>query len=178
MINIKSYPLSLTILLLQLLLATLIAAEARCWDPAASASTFGKLIFSDCKHAIDRITQTRDPSTRRPFDPFLPLLFSRHRSERPDIKIPKTWSDHVSSGDCVVGVDIPEALGGADKTSLDDIREAAMAVAVQCVMQREHLGGAITLGWQEKIVLVIRSLSDPSVFRVGTNHFNGTLTEA
>ncbi|KAL8803101.1 MAG: hypothetical protein Q9200_006350 [Gallowayella weberi] len=175
MINIISYPLSFTIVLLQLHLATVTAVEPWCYRPPGP---FGKLIFSECRQAIGQITQTRNPSTQRPFNPSLPLLFSRYRSERPDVKTPKSWSDHVSSGDCIVGVDIPDALARTDKTSLDDVKNAAMAVAVECVMQGDHLGGMIRVGWQNSIFLVIRSFSDPSIVPVGgSHHLNGTLAE-
>ncbi|KAI4232577.1 MAG: hypothetical protein L6R40_007363 [Gallowayella cf. fulva] len=162
----------LVIVLLQLLLPTLIAAEVRCWIPGAS----GKLVFKECKDAIVQVTQTRDPKTRQYFDPTLPLTFAREKSLRPDIVTPKHWDTGESN--CLIGVDIPEAQGGMDKTSLQDIRNAAFEVAVQCVIGGGHLGGANIIGWQEKITVVVTSLSTPDRLRASKKHSNGTVEEA
>ncbi|KAL8775655.1 MAG: hypothetical protein Q9209_000151 [Squamulea sp. 1 TL-2023] len=167
-----------TILLLQLLFSTLISATGlRCWAPEASPR---RLIFKECKDIIlHQIDQTRDFS-RRPFDPALPLTFSRDRDPRPDIRTPKTWFDETGQGDCLIGVDIPRHLGGSDKTSLDDIKAAAMTIAVECVIQDpRHLGGVMQLGWANKLTVLLTSIAEPSRnIMAGRAKLNGTSEEA
>ncbi len=92
----------------------------------------------------------------------------------PDVRTPKTWS----GGDCLVGVDIPSHQGGSDKTSINDIRMAAMAIAMHCVIKPPHLGGILQVGWATKINVVLTSLGERRSVIAGRTRFNGTLEEA
>lgn len=165
-----------TNLVLQILLSTVVAADLRCWGPEASTKP---LIFRECNEIIvHRIGLTYGPS-RRPFDPSLPLTFSRERVPRPDVRTPKTWYDHAAEGsDCLIGVDIPSTEGGTDKTSLHDIKLAAMAIAVDCVIKPPHLGGIMQVGWAHKLNVVITNLAGPTNVLARKTDFNSTLEEA
>lgn len=159
-----------TTLILQVLLSNVVVAVPRCWRPEVSPKP---LIFRECKEIIvHQIGLTYDAS-RRPFDPSLPLIFSRDRVPRPDIRTPKTWFNHeIEESSCLIGVDIPSHRGGSDKTSLHDIKTAAMAIAVDCVIQSPHLGGILQIGWANKINVVITSMM------AARTDSNGTLEEA
>ncbi|KAL8847660.1 MAG: hypothetical protein Q9221_007302 [Calogaya cf. arnoldii] len=165
----------LTTLVLHALLSIIVAALPRCWDVEASAQP---LVFRENEIIVHKIGLTYDRS-RRPFDPSLPLVFSRDPVPLRDIKTPKTWynEDDADSG-CLIGVDIPSYLGGSDKTSLHDIKMAAMAIAVECVIKGRHLGGILQIGWAHKINVVITSLSEPRNVRERKKVLNGTLEEA
>lgn len=79
-----------TTLILQVILSTIVAAAPRCWNIDISPRP---IVFRDCNEIIVHgIGKTYDPS-RRPFDPSRPLIFSRDRGLRPDVRIPKTWYD-------------------------------------------------------------------------------------
>lgn len=106
----------------------------------------------------NKVTQTPG------FDPVIPLTFSRDITLRPDIKLPKTWNNDTH--DCIVGVDIPATVGGSDKTSLYDIRMAAQAVAVECVIKPPHLGGILQIGWQNRLQVILVS-SHPGEAKIG-----------
>ncbi|KAL8946196.1 MAG: hypothetical protein Q9222_007375 [Ikaeria aurantiellina] len=137
---------------------------ARCWGPEHSNQP---LVFKECNDIIMKdITRTE----RFPAD--IPLTFSRDPDLRPDIKTPYSWLDK-EQGNCVIGVDIPAAIGGIEKTSLKDVKSAALAIAVDCVIQPPHLGGIVQVGWQEKLNVVVVSFERPFISRVG----NGTVEE-
>lgn len=160
-----------TTLILQILLSTVVVAVPRCWAPEVSPKP---LIFRECNEIIvHQIGQTYDPSRRRPFDPSLPLIFSRDRVPRPDVRTPKTWYNYeIEDSSCLIGVDIPSHQGGSDKTSLQDIKMAAMEIAVECVIKSPHLGGILQIGWANKINVVITSMM------AAKTDFNGTIEEA
>lgn len=82
------------------------------------------------------------------------------------MQLPFTWSSPAHS--CVVGIDIPAAVGGSEKTSLYDIRMAAQAVAVECVIKPPHLGGIVHVGWKTKLqVVLVASDSRPPGLQLG-----------
>ncbi|KAL8659403.1 MAG: hypothetical protein Q9226_000430 [Calogaya cf. arnoldii] len=177
MLNTLFDPLVFTTLILHVVLSTVVAAAVpRCWDPEVSAKS---LVFRECNEIIvNQIGLTYDRS-RRPFNPSLPLIFSRDPVPQPDIRTPKTWfNEEDVDSSCLIGVDIPSYRGGSDKTSLHDIKMAAMAIAVECVIKRQHLGGILQIGWAHKINVVITSLSQSRNVREGKTGLNGTLEEA
>lgn len=58
--------------------------------------------------------------------------------------------------ECIVGVDIASTQGTSDKTTLDDVMQAAHAIAVDCVIRPPHLGGIVyEAGWQGKLNVVV-----------------------
>lgn len=137
----------------------------RCWYPAVTSHP---LVFKECNDIILHHVTHDDK-----FNPDMPLSFSRERSLKPDIKLPKTWHGR-NEGDCVVGVDIPEAIGGSEKTSLTDIMYAAQGIAIECVIKPPHLGGILQIGWQNKLNVVIVSMhGDTPRYAVA----NGTLDD-
>ncbi|KAL8712590.1 MAG: hypothetical protein Q9220_003121 [cf. Caloplaca sp. 1 TL-2023] len=155
---------ALTLLFLFLDFLSLTTAAPRCWYPEVTEQP---LVFKNCNDIIMKdITRTDG------LPPDIPLTFSRDSALRPDIQTPRSWVD-VTKGNCAVGVDIPAALGGLDKTSLNDIRGAALAVAFHCVIQPPHLGGILQIGWGEKINVVVVAFDRPGSIRLG----NGTVDE-
>ena len=144
---------------------TTLGAQPRCWVPQ---TTPVPLIYRECRDIIRQITMPRG------FDPSIPLSFSRAlQGERPDIRLPFTWQERGK--DCIVGIDIPRAVGGSDTTSLNDIKDAAEAIAVECVIRPRHLGGTLTIGWHNRLNVVIVSQTRPP----GLTHLltNGTIAE-
>ncbi|KAL9594839.1 MAG: hypothetical protein Q9219_006803 [cf. Caloplaca sp. 3 TL-2023] len=116
-------------------------------------------------------------TSTRGFDPNQPLTFSRDLTLNPDIKLPKTWIARRSL--CIIGVDIPEAVGGMEKTSLEDIKSAAHAIAVDCVIQPPHLGGILQIGWQTKLnVVVVHDDEAKLLHAVGRNRSLGIMETA
>lgn len=176
MINIFYHLSIFTTIIHQILLSTVVAADLRCWGAETSTKP---LIFRECNEIIVHwIGRTYD-SSRRPFDPSLPLTFSRERVPRPDVRTPKAWYDHEAEGsDCLIGVDIPRTPGGTDKTSLHDIKMAAMAIAVECVIKPPHLGGIMQVGWAHKLNVVITNLGGPPNVMARKTDWNSTLEEA
>ncbi len=81
-----------------------------------------------------------------PFPPSpLPILIqiAKHQALTP---IPGHW-DKGSINKCVVELNLKEGEKGSDRSNLEDIKEAAKAVAVQCVIRPPHLGGWVQVGW-------------------------------
>ncbi|KAL8707102.1 MAG: hypothetical protein Q9225_007827 [Loekoesia sp. 1 TL-2023] len=162
-----------TALLLHISTSTALAVNAlrafgppRCWKPRVSPHT---LVFRECNDVITKqIIQTPG------FDPLNPLTFSRNPALRPDIRLPKAWEHET--GDCIVVVDIPATRGGSEKTSLQDIRSAAQSIAVECVIKPDHLGGALRIGWQNNLNVLILSNKGPPQIMGGTE-VNSTVDE-
>lgn len=158
MMHIPYQTLSL-VYLLTLQLANLAMGKPRCWHPQVSPKP---LIFRECSTIISQLI----PRAGR-FDKTTPLSFGRAGPLHPDVETPFSWQLPRPSN-CIIGIDIPAAVGGTDKTSLKDIQDAALAVAIDCVIKPPHLGGIIAIGWQEKLNVVITGLEGPrGLLRLG-----------
>ncbi|KAL8649139.1 MAG: hypothetical protein Q9226_005698 [Calogaya cf. arnoldii] len=119
------------------------ASRPHCWD---DNERFSPLVFRDCVDVIQEITEDHDPT--------IPLKFSKDPDLHPDIELPKYWSDVESK--CGVGIDFAPDLGGYDRTTLNDIQGAAMAVAVDCIIKHPlHLGGFVEVGWYKRLGVLI-----------------------
>ena len=164
-----------TTLIFQVALSTLVVAAPRCWNADMSPRP---IVFRDCNEIIVHGIGTTSDRSRRPFDPSRPLIFSRDRGLGPDVRTPKTWYDEARETSCLIGVDIPSHLGGSDKTSLDDIKMAAMAIAVECVIKPPHLGGILQIGWAHKLNVVVTSMSELRIKKGGKTRLDGTLEAA
>ena len=124
-----------------------------CWDPEPR---FPQLVFRDCLEIISRdITHGRDPD--------LPLKFSRFLSQDPDIRLPAVWRSRAGTARnrCLVTVDYAGDEVGWDRTTLNDIKRAAMAVAMQCVIEEPHLGGVLRLGWHDMLGVMVAGYTAP-----------------
>ncbi|KAL8715357.1 MAG: hypothetical protein Q9220_000690 [cf. Caloplaca sp. 1 TL-2023] len=129
------------------------AGAPECWEDHAK---FRPLVFKDC---IDVINQ----EITRGYDPDIPLKFSPDPSLHPDIGLPKYWRGPGAR--CGIGVDFGHVLKGYDRTTLNDIKKAARAVAVECVIKPPHIGGYIQLGWADKLgVLIAGKSPQPNEF--------------
>ena len=69
-----------------------------------------------------------------------------------------------------MGIDIPNAVGLSDKTSLQDIKLAAQSIAKECVIKSLHLGGTLQIGWQNKLQVIIVSKDVPHVMGTKGNN--------
>ena len=164
-----------TTLIFQVALSTLVVAAPRCWNADMSPRP---IVFRDCNEIIVHGIGTTSDRSRRPFDPSRPLIFSRDRGLGPDVRTPKTWYDEERETSCLIGIDIPSHLGGSDKTSLHDIKMAAMAIAVECVIKPPHLGGILQIGWAHKLNVVVTSMSELRIKKGGKTRLDGTLEAA
>lgn len=50
-------------------------------------------------------------------------------------------------------IDLKEGEKGSDRSNLEDLMEAAKAVAVECVIRPPHLGGGVQVGWYVEVFL-------------------------
>ncbi|KAI4224528.1 MAG: hypothetical protein LQ349_007218, partial [Xanthoria aureola] len=119
-----------------------------CWP---GSSILSPTTFKEC---VDAISKSLTP---RGADPDIPLKFSKDLKLNPDFTLPNFWKSW--NGDCIIGIDFERGVGGYDRTSLNDIKHAALAVARRCVIPPPHLGGTVhPLGWQGKLVVSIGGL--------------------
>ncbi|KAL8925517.1 MAG: hypothetical protein Q9208_003408 [Pyrenodesmia sp. 3 TL-2023] len=148
------YTFHLTVGVLSALSSLVLSAlpEPLCWTPALSPDA---LVFKECYDII-----TKQIPRTGSFNADTPLIFSRDKALRPDIETPHSWISRPPRN-CIIGVDIPAAVGGTEKTSLKDIEYAAKAIAVRCIIQPPHLGGILTIGWQGKLNVVITGMNAP-----------------
>ncbi|KAL8785266.1 MAG: hypothetical protein Q9213_003470 [Squamulea squamosa] len=130
-----------------------------CWD---DPFLLRPIVFRRCNDVINN--EIRD------FDPNIPLKFSYNPDSHPDILLPKYWRDE--GGNCGVGIDLAEGEEGYDRTTLGDIKAAARAVAIECVIKMPHLGGFMRIGWHHKLGVMIVGKNRP------TNGLNATLLDA
>ncbi|KAI4266391.1 MAG: hypothetical protein L6R38_008778 [Xanthoria sp. 2 TBL-2021] len=138
--------------------ATMIrASNPTCWG---DSTRFQPVVFRECFEIINHdIIQGYDPDE--------PLKFSFDASLQPDIQLPKYW---IRTGvNCGVGVDLAPGQEGYDRTSLRDIKAAAQAVAIQCVIPPPHAGGFVQLGWHNKLGVLISGRNTFSIHRNGTD---------
>lgn len=120
-------------------------------------------VFRECLTVINRISNLRDPDEV--------LKFSPHADERPDVEIPLIWGSR--GNDCNIGLQFDTlSRERYDRTTLNDIKGAALATALHCVIQPPHLGGIVVVGYYKHLVVnVLRAaLPDPH-----GNRENGTL---
>ncbi|KAI4119553.1 MAG: hypothetical protein LQ345_000550 [Seirophora villosa] len=89
-----------------------------------------------------------------------------------DIKLPAIWGNAYD--DCTVSLQFDPSQSGYDRTTLHDIRAAALAVAFFCVIRPPHLGGTVEVGWEKHMVVNVLSLADDSAS--SANGGNGTLS--
>ncbi|CAL8574509.1 hypothetical protein XPA_000467 [Xanthoria parietina] len=112
-----------------------------CWP---ASSTLGPTTFKEC---VESVSKSLIPPGA---DPDIPLKFSKDLKLNPDFTLPNFWKSW--NGDCIIGIDFERDVGGYDRTSLNDIKRAALAVARRCVIPPPHLGGTVyPLGWQGKL---------------------------
>lgn len=122
-----------------------------CWHP--TVADISPTTFNECLEAINKVIIGRDPEEV--------LRFSSESSLRPDIKLPTKWTIPGPPGRrCMVALqwstDAP--IGGDDHTTLLDIKGAAMAAAIRCVIRPPHLGGTVLVGWKEHMVVNVLKL--------------------
>lgn len=48
-----------------------------------------------------------------------------------------------------------EGEKGSDRSNLEDLKEAARGVAVECVIRPPHLGGWVQVGWEGKMKMEV-----------------------
>ncbi|KAL8935065.1 MAG: hypothetical protein Q9216_005599 [Gyalolechia sp. 2 TL-2023] len=127
----------------------------QCWD---QDDRFQPIVFRECVEIINN-------DIFEDYDPDEPLKFSFDPRFRPDIRLPKYWKRPGIN--CGVGVDLAPGLEGYDRTTLRDIKKAAQAVAVECVIKPPHTGGFVQLGWHNKLGVLMSGRSLP-ILRNGT----------
>ncbi|KAL8924710.1 MAG: hypothetical protein Q9208_003900 [Pyrenodesmia sp. 3 TL-2023] len=152
---ITFFPLSLTLTLADWIspaaasTTTIRAHIPTCWP---DTTRFHPITFRDCISVINTdITHTHTPHHQ--YDPDLPLKFSDDPTLHPDIQLPRYWKR--VGVNCGVGLDFAPTLRGYDRTTLRDIKAAAMAVAVECVIKPPHVGGYVRVGWYDKLGVLI-----------------------
>lgn len=138
--------------------ATIIRASGpTCWNDHYH---FEPTVFRECMEIISN-------DIGQGYDIDEPFKFSFDPSFQPDIRLPKYWTRIGLN--CGVGVDLAPGLEGYDRTTLRDIKAAALAVAIECVIKPPHVGGYVQLGWHHKLgVLISGRRTDVSTRRNST----------
>ena len=136
------------------------AYAVQCWKPNPLLLPG---VFKDCVEVIDTVTVGHDPTT--------PYKFSDDPALRPDIKLPHTW--RLRGHNCIVGLQWNPEKTGYDRTTLRDIKGAALSAAIQCVIKAPHLGGTVVVGWEHSMVVNVLTLKAPDL---SEKHDNGTLS--
>ncbi|KAL8978576.1 MAG: hypothetical protein Q9205_005868 [Flavoplaca limonia] len=135
------------------------ASRPTCWDDSDDNARFIPVVFRECIQIInDDITRGHDID--------VPLKFSFDPTFQPDIQLPKYWKR--PGVNCGVGVDLAPGLEGYDRTTLRDIKDAARAVAIACVIRPPHAGGYMQVGWHHKLGVLISGQRALSMPRNGT----------
>lgn len=115
-----------------------------CWPATPSLHP---VIFKEC---LDIISKIISPGTESD----IPLKFSTDPRQRPEFLLPKYWDSKPEN--CVLAVDFKKGVDGYDRTTMNDIKYAALAIAKRCVINSPHLGGIITpIGWQKKLEIMV-----------------------
>ena len=71
----------------------------------------------------------------------------------PDIQLPKYWKKQNLK--CGVGLDFGYSGSQYDMTTLNDVKRAAKALAIECIIKAPHLGGFVQLGWRDRLGVLI-----------------------
>ncbi|KAI4125954.1 MAG: hypothetical protein LQ338_004010 [Usnochroma carphineum] len=103
--------------------------------------------FSACLRLLKAI-----PAVHPVMPPTHPLKWSADPSTDPDFGLPARWE---SPGQCAIQLDMKDGERGWDRSNLADLKDAAMAVAVGCVIRPPHLGGWVNVGWEGKMMLAV-----------------------
>ncbi|KAL8934120.1 MAG: hypothetical protein Q9216_006066 [Gyalolechia sp. 2 TL-2023] len=131
----------------------------KCWDP--TVPSLAPATFTNCLEAINKVVIGRDPEEV--------LRFSVESSQRPDIKLPTTWT--IAGESCMVGLQWKPTAPrrGDDRTNLLDIKGAAMAAAIRCIIRPPHLGGTVVVGWNQHMVVSVLNLNESERSRIEAN---------
>ncbi|KAI4185759.1 MAG: hypothetical protein LQ346_005826 [Caloplaca aetnensis] len=99
-----------------------------CNPPSTSPSSPHHVpaVFAECMRIINLI-----PSAG-PLDPTIPVKWAADASFHPDFVLPARWKEREK---------------GSDRSNLEDLKKAAIAVAADCVIRPPHLGGWVQVGW-------------------------------
>lgn len=140
----------------------------KCWAPHP---TVRPAVFAECRDIIRNL-----PASTPQFEPNQPLTFSTDPSFRPDIQLPAVWKQ-PGDVNCDVGLQFKTGAKGHDHTTLLDVQSAAMAAALECVINPPHLGGLVEVGWEGRMAvnvlnLVVDEMDDRGR---GTGRRNGTV---
>ncbi|KAL9056281.1 MAG: hypothetical protein Q9206_002821 [Seirophora lacunosa] len=139
--------------------ATIIRASnpnPSCWD---DVTQFQPVVFRECIEIINN-------DIYEDFDPDIPLKFSTDPTLDPDIRLPKFWKR--VGANCGVGIDFKPTKRGYDRTTLRDVKAAAQAVAIECVIRPPHVGGFVQLGWYDNLGVLISGGYSLSALRNST----------
>ncbi|KAL9597320.1 MAG: hypothetical protein Q9179_004306 [Wetmoreana sp. 5 TL-2023] len=110
-----------------------------CWEDAETAPT---IKFKECIDVVNQqVIHGRDLN--------LPLKFSQDPTLEPDIQLPASWWGRTSN--CFVGMTFRPGRTGYDRVSLKDIKLAAQAIGIECVIKPPHRGGVVHFGWYDKM---------------------------
>ncbi|KAL8721673.1 MAG: hypothetical protein Q9181_007657 [Wetmoreana brouardii] len=119
--------------------AVVASFSPQCWD---DLETVPPLRFKECLDIVNQqVISGRDLN--------LPLKFSRDPRLEPDIQLPASWPGRTSN--CFLGIDFSPGSTGYDRVSPKDIRLAATAIGIECVIKPPHRGGVMRFGWYEKM---------------------------
>ncbi|KAL8750244.1 MAG: hypothetical protein Q9184_006490 [Pyrenodesmia sp. 2 TL-2023] len=122
-----------------------------CWTPQP---LLRPAVFSACRNIIITI-----PTASGRHDPSIPLKFSPDPAQRPDIRLPAGWGQ--GNRECNVALQFNrEATLQYDRTTLNDVQAAAMAVARECVIRPPHLGGLAEVGWGQRMAVNVLNLNE------------------
>ncbi|KAL8715358.1 MAG: hypothetical protein Q9220_000691 [cf. Caloplaca sp. 1 TL-2023] len=125
--------------------------KAYCWP---TGGMMHPLVFKECLNVINNAIIP--PGS----DPNLPIKFSQDIKLRPDFLLPKQWPGKI--GSCMVYISFMENVSGYDMTTLNDIRNAAKAIATECVIRPPHLGGVMDpVGWHSKMAVMVGRFNEP-----------------
>lgn len=121
----------------------------KCWKPQRLIQP---AVFRECLAVINRIPNLRDPDEV--------LKFSPDAAQRPDMEVPVLWSSRGNA--CNIGLQFDKlSRERYDRTTLNDIKSAALATAVHCVIQPPHLGGVVVVGFYKHLVVNVLSTASP-----------------
>ncbi len=132
---------------------TLTTSTPTCWSPT---SRFPRITFHDCLPLIN----TEITRQHSHLDPSLPLKFSADPALRPDLPLPTYWNR--AGVNCGIGIDFAPRQRGYDRATLEEVRAAAMALAVECVIKAPHTGGYVRVGWFDKLGVLISGARAPA----------------
>ncbi|KAL8929526.1 MAG: hypothetical protein Q9208_001195 [Pyrenodesmia sp. 3 TL-2023] len=122
-----------------------------CWTPQP---LLRPAVFLACRNIIITI-----PTHSGRHDPTIPLKFSPDPDQRPDVRLPAAWGQ--GNRECNVGLQFNrEASVRYDRTTLNDVQAAAMAVARECVIRPPHLGGLVEVGWGRRMAVNVLNLEN------------------
>ncbi|KAL8801238.1 MAG: hypothetical protein Q9182_004587 [Xanthomendoza sp. 2 TL-2023] len=117
----------------------------KCWTD--SQTLLRPAVFAECRDNARSILRTQG------LDPDIPLKFSADPATRPDVKLPTAWGHRRDNCDIWLQANPPGTRKGSDRTTLRQVEEAAMTVALECVIKPPHLGGLVVLGWNDKLAV-------------------------